>query len=279
MNLWPNLQRLGHFLLEFFRPFEALWRGGVLAWVQILLLAVVVYIVLKFLRGGRGVVVLRGILFLIAVSYVCAFLAARMLGLEHIAWAFGSLAPVFVLALPIVFQTELRRGLLRLGLNPLFSRFVRATSPTLEEVVDAVVALSRQRIGALIAIERHVPLTPYFESGTPLNAEIASKLLQTIFYKGTELHDGAVIIQGSRLAAAGCKLPLAEDPEFATQLGTRHLAALGLSEESDAVTIVVSEETGRISLGVDGKLEFGITPEQLRSRLVYLCLEAVEGAA
>jgi diadenylate cyclase len=176
----------------------------------------------------------------------------------------------------VVFQPELRRGLLRLGLHPVFTRLVGARSMVLDELLEAVSALSHRKIGALIAVQRRVSLAEYAERGTNLNAEVSSELLQTIFQPGAPLHDGAVIVRGNLVVAAGCLFPLSENAELSKLLGTRHRAALGMTEENDAVTIVVSEETGRISLGVEGRLLQGLSPAELRDKLTDLCLESVE---
>jgi diadenylate cyclase len=160
-------------------------------------------------------------------------------------------------------------------------RFVRADSPSIAEIVEACTNMSGRSTGALIAIQRQIPLNDWVERGTSLNAEVTRELLETIFFKGksnegTILHDAGVIIIGNRVAAAGCLFPLSENPELSKALGTRHRAALGMTEETDAVTVVVSEETGRISLGVEGKLTHGLTPEELKERLTELCLVSVE---
>ena len=250
--------------------------------VEIVLLAAVLYVLLAFLRGSRGAGVLRGMLVLIGLSIGVLFIAAKLLQLEHIVWAFEKLAALSIVAAVIIFQPELRRGLLRLGLNPFVSRFVRADSPAIDEIVEACANLSSRSTGALIAIQRRVPLNEYAERGTVLNAEISRELLETIFFKGklgegTILHDAGTIIIGNRIAGAGCLFPLSENPELSKSLGTRHRAALGLSEESDAVSVAVSEETGQISLAVEGKFKHGLTPRELRQQLTLLCLESVEG--
>ncbi len=256
---------------------------GANAIVEILILAAVFYVVLRFLQGSRGAGVLRGMLVVIFVSIGVVFVAARYLfQMEHIVWVFEKLAALSIVAAMIIFQPELRRGLLRLGIHPLMGRFVRADSPSIAEIVEACSNMSNRSIGALIAIQRQVPLNDYIERGTVLNAEVTRELLETIFFKGksgdgTILHDAGVIIVGNRVAAAGCLFPLSENPELSKALGTRHRAALGLTEESDTVTVVVSEETGRISLGVEGKLIHGLTPEELQQRLTELCLVSVEG--
>jgi diadenylate cyclase len=267
---------------DLFKRIQGLPVGGVTAVVEIVLLATILYVLLAFLRGSRGAGVLRGMLVLIGLSIGFVFIAARAFQLEHIVWVFEKLAALSIVAAVIIFQPELRRGLLRLGLNPFIGRFVRADSPSIEEIVEACANLSHRSMGALIAIQRQVPLNDYIERGTALNAEITKELIETIFFKGksegTILHDAGVIIVGNRISAAGCLFPLSENPELSKSLGTRHRAALGMTEESDAVTVVVSEETGRISIGVEGKLIHGMTPEELRVKLTELCLEAVEGS-
>jgi diadenylate cyclase len=251
---------------------------------EVILLAAVLYMVLAFLRGSRGAGVLRGMLVLVFLSIGVVFIAAKYFQMEHIVWVFEKIAALSIISAVIIFQPELRRGLLRLGLNPLVGRFVRADSPAIDEIVEACVNLSKRSLGALIAIQRRVPLNDFAERGTVLNAEITRELLETIFFKGklgegTILHDAGTIIIGNRVAGAGCLFPLSENPELSKSLGTRHRAALGLSEESDAVTVVVSEETGRMSIAVEGKFIHNLSAEELRAKLTELCLESVEGTA
>ena len=257
---------------------------GISAIVEILILAAVFFVVLRFLRGSRGAGVLRGMLVVVFLSIGVVFVAARYFQLEHIVWVFEKLAALSIVAAMIIFQPELRRGLLRLGIHPLMGPFVRADSPSIAEIVEACTNMGNRSCGVLIAIQRQVPLSDYIERGTVLNAEVTRELLETIFFKGksgdgTILHDAGVIIVGNHVAAAGCLFPLSENPELSKALGTRHRAALGLTEESDAVTVVVSEETGRISLGVEGRLFHGLTAEELLQRLTELCLVSVEGQA
>ena len=251
---------------------------------EVILLAAVLYVLLAFLRGSRGAGVLRGMLVLVFLSIGVVFIAAKYFQMEHIVWVFEKLAALSIVSGVIIFQPELRRGLLRLGLNPLVGRFVRADSPAIDEIVEACTNLSKRSLGALIAIQRRVPLNDFAERGTVLNAEITRELLETIFFKGklgegTILHDAGTIVIGNRVAGAGCLFPLSENPELSKSLGTRHRAALGLSEESDAVTVVVSEETGRMSIAVEGKFIHNLSTEELRAKLTELCLESVEGTA
>lgn len=263
--------------MEFLNRLQTLISGGVPAFVEIFLLFLIIFAAARFLIGSRGAPVLRGILLLIGLSIGIVFFAANIFELVHIQWVFEKIAALFFVALLIIFQPELRRGLLRLGLHPIFRRVVRASSPAIDEVVEAAQEMSQNKIGALIGIQRTVSLEPYVEGGTRLNAEISKELLLSIFYPGSALHDGGVVIQGNRVAAAGCLFQLSENPELSKTLGTRHRAGLGLSEENDAVTVVVSEETGKISVGVDGKLRTGLSVDELRHLLTELCLESVEG--
>ena len=226
--------------------------------VEIVLLAAVLYSLMRYLRGSRGAGVMRGMLVLAAISIGVVFVLARIFQLEHIVWVFERLAALSILGGIIIFQPELRRGLLRLGVHPLIGTFVRADSPAIDEIVEACASMSKRNCGALIAIQRQVPLVDYVERGTVMNADITRELLETIFYKGTILHDAGVIVVGNRIAAAGCLFPLSENAQLSKSMGTRHRAALGMTEESDAVTVCVSEETGRISLGVEGKLLYGL---------------------
>ena len=270
---------------------DELWRHiqgvpifTVRAVFEVILLAAVLYMFMAFLRGSRGAGVLRGMLVLVFLSIGVVFIAAKYFQMEHIVWVFEKLAALSIVSGVIIFQPELRRGLLRLGLNPLVGRFVRADSPAIDEIVEACSNMSRNSIGALIAIQRRVPLNDFAERGTVLNAEVTRELLETIFFKGktgegTILHDAGTIVIGSRVAGAGCLFPLSENPELSKSLGTRHRAALGLSEESDAVVVVVSEETGRMSIAVDSKFIHNLSAEEMRAKLTELCLESVEGTA
>ena len=182
-------------------------------------------------------------------------------------------------ALVIVVQPELRRALVRLGQTRFFGFFLKGeTEGMVDEIVKAAFRLSRRKIGALIAIEREVGLKNYVERGTPIDGVVTSELLNTIFFPGSDLHDGAVVIQKERVAAAGCLFPLSEDPNLGNVFGTRHRAALGISEETDAIVVAVSEETGIVSFAHGGRLERPLDVEQLRALLLqyYAQLEEVE---
>lgn len=245
--------------------------GHFSSWIEIAVLAVMFYTILTFMRGTRGAGIVKGITFLFGVAFIGVMYLAEVLDLRHIRemlhWFLGWVA----LGLVVIFAPEIRRGLAHLAQTPLLSPLLRGPStPVVDQLVEAAVKLSRNRIGAFVAIERNVGLGEYVENGVRLDAALSSELLEAIFYPGSALHDGAVILQHDRVAAAGCLLPLTDDPSLSKSMGTRHRAAIGISEESDAVALVVSEETGRISVIVDGKLTGELTGETLRAKLLDL---------
>ena len=170
----------------------------------------------------------------------------------------------------LLFQGELKKALTDFGQTSLFRPFLKTVSFDLDEVVKASVRLAERRTGALIAIERRHSLVPYIEVGTPLEAQVTAELLRTVFAIQTPLHDGAVIIRNGRVAAAGCLLPLSENPSLPKELGTRHRAGIGLTEQTDAIVVIVSEETGTISLAHGGNIERGFDLDSLRARLQKL---------
>jgi len=213
--------------------------------VEITVLWFVFYMLLLFIKGTRAVQVLKGIIIIVLI-----FLISKELRLEAITWILTKLFTISVIAFVIIFQPELRRGLARIGQFGMFSGQEQA----LDEIAKAALILSKKKVGALIAIEREIGLKPYIESGIKMDSHITSELLNTIFSPNTPLHDGGVIMQGSMIAAAGCLLPLTQNPHVSGTLGTRHRAAIGLSEETDAVVVVVSEETGDVSISVNGRL-------------------------
>lgn len=268
------MERFEHFLSLFSEPGTAIRTVS-----EILVLALLIYALMRFLRGSRGAGVMRGMLILGGLAIGGVYVAAHFFDLIHVVWVFEKLAALSIIAAVIIFQPELRRGLLRLGVSPLIGQIVRADSPALEELVEACASMSKRQCGAIFAIQRQVPLTDYVERGTIMNADVTRELIETIFYKGTILHDAGVIIVGNHIAAAGCLFPLSENAQLSKSMGTRHRAALGMTEESDAVTVCVSEETGRISVGVEGKLMHNLSVDELREQLRVLCLESVEGVS
>jgi diadenylate cyclase len=232
--------------------------------LDIAMVSVLVYELLKFIKGTRAVQMALSGGFLIGL-----FFLSRWLQLETVNWVIRNLAGYVVFAVIVLFQADIRRALAHFGRAPFFRYFERAqhTDETIEELVVAATSLAARRIGAIVVLERQIGLRNYIEGGIPLDAMVTYDLLASIFQPGSPLHDGAAIIQGDRVAAAACFLPLSVNPRVSRELGTRHRAALGLTEENDAVAIVVSEETGSISLVMGGDLERGISPDALKTRL------------
>jgi diadenylate cyclase len=234
--------------------------------VDIALVAVVVYRILVMFRGTRAVQMLIGLGCLVAGS-----LLARRLQLYSTQWILDNFWSFWVIALVVLFQPELRRALARVGESRLVSSLTGASraerAHVIDEIVDAVESLTARRIGALIVMERSAGLRQYAELGVAVDGLVSADLLVSVFLPYSPLHDGAVFVQGSRLVAAGCFLPLSRNLQIARSLGTRHRAALGISEETDAVAIAVSEETGRVTIAVGGHIETVRDLSALRSRL------------
>jgi diadenylate cyclase len=237
--------------------------------LDILIVAILIYEFLKLIRGTRAVQMALGSMLIVALFYF-----SQLAPLQTVNWLIRNLLVYVAFAAIVIFQSDIRRALARLGQAQFFRYFNRqeAATEVIEEVVVAATTLAAQRVGAIIAIERDIGLRNYIESGIPLDANLTHDLLVTIFQHDSPLHDGAVIIQESRIAAAACFLPLTVNPRISRELGTRHRAAIGLTEESDAVAVIVSEESGSISLALDGRLERRLTPDQLRERLRSLVL-------
>lgn len=233
--------------------------------IDILIVTLLLYRLFSLMRGTRAVHMFFGLIVLFVLSVV-----AEWMHLIAVNWLISSLRTVWVIAFVIIFQPELRRALALLGKNPLVSRFVRMRqSGMIPEVVKSVQELSEKRIGALIVMEKDQGLKNFVETGTPIDARVTAELIGTLFTPASPLHDGAVIIQNDRVVAAGCTLPLSQDERVAPALGMRHRAALGLSEESDALIIVVSEESGSIGYAQDGKLYRGVDLPALRAELLH----------
>ena len=247
------------------------WRPQAL--IEIPLIAIVVYCVLRFIEGTRvaGSVKVLAVFFIVGVFFVS--LAGPWLQLNAIVWLVTNLLPILAVTLLFIFQPELRRGLMMLGRAPFLSLLSRGESATANEIFDAVVALSKKQIGALIAIQREVGMRGYVERGVKIDSDVTKEMLMSIFHPGTPLHDGAVIIANNRLAAAGCLLPLTENIDVGIGMGTRHRAGIGVTEETDAVSIIVSEETGSISVAMGGQIERNIDRERLRGILREFYIE------
>ena len=244
--------------------------------LDILVVSVVIYEVLKLIRGTRAVQMALG-----GGVFVALFYGSRWSHLETMNWLIRNMAGYMVFAAIVLFQTDIRRALAHLGRAPFFRYFAKAESAeeSIEELSVAASMLSSQRVGAIIAIERQIGLRGYVEGGIPLDAELTYDLLVSIFQTKSPLHDGAVIIQEDRIAAAACFLPLTINPKLSKELGSRHRAAIGLTEENDAVCVVVSEETGSISLVFDGQIERGLSPDQLKAKLRAMVIQNRGGAS
>jgi diadenylate cyclase len=242
-------------------------RRPEIAWWDVLDIAIVsilIYELLLLIRGTRAVQMALTGGFIIGL-----FFLSQWLQLETVNWVIRNLGAYVVIAIIVLFQSDIRRAMAHFGRAPFVRYFdrMRSTDETIEELVVTATNLAARRTGAIIVIERQIGLRNYIEGGIPLDALVTYDLMASIFQPGSPLHDGAAIIQGERVAAAACFLPLSVNSRLSRELGTRHRAALGLTEENDAVVIVVSEETGSISLVRDGDLERGITPDALRTEL------------
>ncbi|MCU0723619.1 MAG: diadenylate cyclase CdaA [Planctomycetes bacterium] len=250
--------------------------NGVRLAVEIGLLFLGIYAVLRFLQGTRGAGILKGLALLLGMGSVVLLVLTKTLELERIGYLLKEFFTIAVFALILIFQPELRRALMHLGQSPLMGRFLRKEVVPIEEIVTACARLSKDKIGALIAFEREISMASIIEGGKIVDAEVSAELIETIFFPGSSLHDGAVVIQRGRLVAAACLFPLTDNPEVSKRLGTRHRAAIGLTEETDAVTVVVSEETGRISVGLRGHLESDLDRDALRRTLTELLMQEVK---
>jgi diadenylate cyclase len=235
-------------------------RLSLTAVLDILAVSLVLYQLLQIVRGTRAAHILAGVLTVIIIYQI-----ALQLHLETLRSMLSSLAPYTAIAIIVLFQQEIRRALGRLGRKRLLGGYNAPAST--EEILLAIAALSRDKMGALIVLERDAGLRTFVESGVRLDAHVSRDLLLSIFMPGTALHDGAVIIQKDRVAAAACFLPLSVRPEASSRLGTRHRAGLGITEESDALALIVSEETGSISVASGGELEAGVTIERAEERI------------
>ena len=239
--------------------------------VEILILAFIIYQVLFWIRNTRAWTLLKGLILIIAF-----IIFAVVLDLSTILWLLEKCSVIAVTALLVIFQQELRNALEQLGRQKVFGELFQFrgfeeddvfSEDTIEELVRASFEMSRARTGALMVLERETSLVNYERTGIDINGRVSSQLLINIFEHNTPLHDGAVVIRGNRITAATCYLPLSENPDISKALGTRHRAAVGVSEQSDSVTLVVSEETGHVSVAIGGVLQETATQEQLRNLL------------
>lgn len=234
--------------------------------LDILIIAIVVDRLIHMIRGTRAMQMIIGL-----VVVLLAYVTSQMLGLFTLTWMLDNFLGSIILVIIVIFQSDIRRALTQVGTAPLFGGADRIErGQVLEEVAKAVVALASRRVGALIVLEKEVGLNEYIEVGTRLDARVTRELLESVFMPHSPMHDGALVIQKGRATAARCFLPLSVDPNLSRALGTRHRAAVGLTEETDAVAIVISEEEGRISLVAEGKVTQDLDGPQMRSTLERL---------
>jgi diadenylate cyclase len=237
-------------------------RFGILDAIDIAVIALLVYYFLRFIRGTRAIQMLIGLIFIFLVGFVASFFR-----LSTLAWIMEGFKAIWIIAFVILFQPELRNALTGLGKTRFARIFVRGEKQLIDELVESAIMLSDRGVGGIIAIEKDVSLKSYIDTGTKIEAKVSADLISTIFTPYSPLHDGAVIIENDTIVAAGCILPLSDNPDLDHSIGTRHRSALGLSEETDALCVVVSEETRKISLAMNGKFLGNISREKLKKEL------------
>lgn len=256
-------------LERFVRLFERLqsypwWQVA----VELAVIWIVVYVIIRFVQGTRAAGALKGMLVVLVVATLMVRILATQESFQRLKFLYDHFLTFLAITLIVVFQPELRRGLIRLGETPLLRRSATADRTVVSAIVDAAAYLSRARFGAIIVIQRDIGLKGLVEGGTPIDGKVTARLLQTIFFPGSALHDLAVTVHGDLITAAGVQLPLAEPEEMPDpSLGSRHRAAVGLSKECDALVVVVSEESGNISIAERGGLEQNLGPDRLRAEL------------
>ncbi len=244
---------------------EALEVPDQAGWIEILILTAMMYFVFRLFKGTRGSAILSGLIIL----FVFLFAVTSLSHLDVLNWLLSKLMLYISLAIVVIFQPEIRRVLARLGRQPWRNNGMSSQATLVDPIMQAVMILSKRKIGALIAIEREIGTRTIQDTGTKMHSTVSAELLATIFFPHTPLHDGGVIISGDSICAAGCLFPLSqqEDP---SKLGTRHRAAIGITEETDAIVVVVSEETGAVSIAYNGKIRRGLEEERLRRMLTSM---------
>lgn len=252
----------------------ATYQDRLLIVLEMIVIGIIVYWAMSFLEGTRGERLFRGAILILALAFVLLKFILPALGMVRLEKIYDGVALPVLAIIAIAFQPEIRRGLIRIGQAGFLSSSPQQLSRSVEEIIKAVTQLAAIKTGAIIVIEQQVGLAEFVESGVKIDSKVNADLLKTIFYSGSPLHDMAVIIQGDRIVAARVQLPLAESsPSISGQLGSRHRAAIGVTNSSDAIVIVVSEETGIISVAINGNLIRNISEEQLRRHLTTAVVE------
>lgn len=267
------MEVLGDFFGGLWESLTADWRPA----VEIVIFAAVFYALFRSLRLVRVTGALRMIAVVAVIILALTVIGSHAAGLVRLQWMLEKFAILFAIGTIVLFQPELRRAFSRAARGPLAWRIFRSETNILEEVLKAAEILSGDRSGALIAFQREDSLASYIKGGVLLNAEVSAELLVSIFNRGSPLRDGAVVLRGGKVAAAGCLFPLTENVQFAKTLGTRHRAAVGLTERTDAVVVAVSGESGKLSVGMRGELMQGVSMQDLRGILNKLCPELAAG--
>jgi diadenylate cyclase len=236
--------------------------------IEMTVIWVIVFMAVRFIQGTRAAGALKGLFFILVVTTLIVRILGQREAFQRLTFLYDNFLAIAAIALIVIFQPELRRALTRLGETPIFRRTNQPLAVVIEAIAEAAAYLSKAKFGALIVIEREAPLKGLTEGGTPMHATVSARLLQTLFFPGTALHDLAVVISGSEIIAAGVQLPLAEPSAMPDpSLGSRHRAAVGISQECDALVVVVSEESGVISVAERGKLTRGLKEDDLAELL------------
>lgn len=252
---------------------EASYQEHLKILLELLVIGVIVYWAINFLEGTRGERLFRGAIFILIFVSVLLRVVIDRLNLERLDYIYGVVALATMIIIAIAFQPEIRRALIRIGQAGFLSSSPQQLFRSVEEIIKAVTQMASIKVGAIIVIEQQVGLGEFIDSGVKIDSKVTADLLKTIFHPGTTLHDMAVVIQGDRIIAARVQLPLAESSPTMGQLGSRHRAAIGVTTSSDAIVIVVSEETGIISVAMNGNLIRNISEEQLRRYLTTAVVE------
>lgn len=242
--------------------------------IELMLIGVIVYITISFLEGTRGERLFRGVISVLIVGTVVLYLVVEKFKLARVEYLYNGFLIVISIIAIVAFQPEIRRALIRIGQASFLTSSSQQLSRSVEEIISAVTQLAATRTGAIIVVEQQVGLGEFIDTGVKIDSKVTAELLKTIFHPGTPLHDMAVVVQGDRIIAARVQLPLAEGESFkGRQIGSRHRAAIGVTSGSDATVIVVSEETGIISLALDGNLIRNVSEAQLRRYLTTAVVE------